>query len=129
MENKGRFKKGHKGGPGRPPILLPEVTSLIEKDKNAVRVTILTLLNLTEDEFQEKVQRRGLPMIERVLCQCIERLMNDGDVQKLRMLLEIPLGKLPEEQKEFDVSQEEKEIILEFRRRISEQRAISKKAD
>lgn len=90
------WKKGESGNRnGRPPILLPEVQKLIERDRNAVRVSILQLLSMSEGEFQEKTRRTDLPMIERILCQCIDRIQTDGDTQKLKTLLEIPLGKLP----------------------------------
>lgn len=115
------FKKGNQLGnrKGRPRVLLPEVQSLIDRDKNAVRVSILSLLNLGQMEFEDK-SRNASSMMEKILCQCIERIRDNGDVHALRLLLEIPLGKLPEEPKEFETTEDEKLLVLEYRRRKKE---------
>lgn len=102
------FQKGNKHGKGRPTVLLPEVKRAIEENKNRVKVTILKELNVEED---------GVPRIEKIIQQCIERIGNDGDAVKLKVLLELALGKMVDEPPEFPVTEEEKILILEYRRR------------
>lgn len=106
MTRKGQFQKGHSGGPGRPPVLLPEVQKAIDANRNAVKVLILS-----------KVE----PMAEAWIDRIIEQGIGEGDVAKFKMLLEIALGKLIEDAPEFPVSDEEKALILEYRRRKKEQ--------
>lgn len=71
-------------------------------------------------------------MIEMCIGQCLLKIDNDGDVQKLRMLLEIPFGKLPEESQDFETTEEERSIILAYRKRLeenSESRTIENSSD
>lgn len=104
MTNKGRFKKGQSGNPkGRPPVLLPEVQQAIDQSRNAVKTLILQELN--QKDLVEWVR------------QVIERGTLDGDVAKLKMLLEIALGKLVDDPPEFPLTEEEKQLVLEWRRR------------
>lgn len=115
------FKKGKSGNPkGRPPILLPEVQSLIDQNRNAVKVTILQLLSLTPEELASKARNPDSAMVQ-VLCQCIERISTDGDVIKLRALLEVALGKLPDEPPEFHTTQEERALVKSYRQKLLEQ--------
>jgi hypothetical protein len=118
------FQKGNKHGKGRPPILLPEVQSLIDENRNAVKVSILSLLSLSKEEFENK-SRNATSMMEQTLCLCIERIATDGDVIKLRALLEVALGKLPEDRHEFEMSSEEKALVIEYRKRLEEQNAVA----
>lgn len=105
MDKNGRFKKGHKGGPGRPPVLLPEVQKAIDANRNAVKVLILG-----------KVEQQAEIWIDRIIQQGID----EGDIVRFKMLLEIALGKLINEAPEFPVSEEEKLLVLEYRRRKKE---------
>lgn len=115
------WKPGQSGNPkGRKPILLPEVQAAIDQNKNAVRIAILRLYNLSEIEFQE-FQVKTLTMIERSICQCIERINTDGDVIKLKALLEIAIGKLPEDKKSDELTADEQALLDAYRKRLSEQ--------
>ncbi len=100
------FQKGNKLGKGRPPILLPEVQRAIEANRNAVKVLIL-----------QKVEPRAAEWIDRI----IEQGIGEGDVQRFKMLMELALGRMVEDPPEFPVSEEEKLLVLEYRRRKAEQ--------
>jgi hypothetical protein len=102
--NDGRFKPGNKIGKGRPPVILPEVQRAVEANRNALKVLILSEIE---------------PHIKTWIQQIIEKGSLDGDVQKLRMLLEMALGKLPEDRPEFEVSEQERRLVLEWRHRRS----------
>lgn len=104
----GKFKPGNKMSKGRPPILLPEVQRAIEANRNATRILILDELNALEG---------GVPRIKKVIESCLERAGNDGDAQKLKILLELALGKMVEDPPDFPVSEDEKLLIIEYRRR------------
>ena len=43
--------------------------------------------------------------------------INDGDVVKFKMLLELALGKMVDDPPDFPLSEEEKVLVLEYRRR------------
>lgn len=106
MNKKGTFKKGVSGNPnGRPPIILPEVQRAIDANRNALKVMILT-----------KVESKVEQWIENI----IEQGVGDADVVKFKMLMEMALGKLVDDPPEFPVTEEEKALILEWRRRKNE---------
>lgn len=114
--------KGVSGNPkGRPPVLLPEVQREIDRNKNAVKTLILSYLNLTVSQIEERQRSREIPSVEAWLQSVIERGINDGDMLKFKMLLEIVFGKLPEEKVAFDLTSEEKSIILTYRKRVEEE--------
>lgn len=100
------FKKGISGNPaGRTPILLPEVQRAIEANRNAVKVVILTEM---EGKVQEWVQN------------IIQQGMGDADIIKFKLLIEMACGKMDTPPPEFEVSEEEKALVLAWRRRKSE---------
>jgi len=102
------FKKGQRANPnGRPPIILPEVQRAVEANKNALKVVILSEIE---------------PHVRTWIQNIIEKGVLEGDVQRFKILLELALGKLPEEQPEFPVSEEEKDIVRAWRgrKRISQ---------
>lgn len=104
---KGQFKKGHVANPnGRPPIILPEVQRAIEANKNALKVVILG-----------EMENKAAEWIRRI----IEQGIGEGDIVRFKTLLEIALGKLVDDPPEFAVSEEEKLLVLEFRKRKLEQ--------
>jgi hypothetical protein len=108
------FKKGNKANPnGRPPVLLPEVQRAIDANRNAMKVLILSKLEGKVSEWVENIITAGIA---------------DGDIIRFKMLIEIALGKMVTESSEFEVSDEEKLLVLEFRRRKKEslERIVSK---
>jgi hypothetical protein len=114
------WKKGTSGNPrGRQSAILPEVKSLVDQNKNILKANILRLLSLSTQSFME-VHRSPPTMMESLLCQCIERIQNDGDALKLRMLLEIALGKLPEESHQEGLREDEKAVLSEYNRRLDQ---------
>lgn len=104
-----KYKKGHKGGPGRRRIISPEVQKAMEANRNAVKVLIMTELE---------------PMIEEWLIAIITKGIKEGDINTFKTLLEISMGRLIEDPPEFLVNDEEKILVLEFRRR-QEKRSLS----
>lgn len=100
-----KFQKGNKLGKGRPAILLPEVQRAIDANRNAVKVLIL-----------QKVETKAEEWIARIIDQGI----GEGDVVRFKMLLEIALGKLVDDPPEFPVTDEEKLLVLEYRKRKKE---------
>lgn len=106
-DKNGKWLKGKSPNPnGRPPVLLPEVQKAIDANKNAIKVLILQEID---------------PHVKHWVQQIIEKGCIDGDVVKLKMLLEIALGKIVDDPPEFPVTEEEKLLIVEFRRRKKEQ--------
>ncbi|MBK8455598.1 MAG: hypothetical protein IPL34_20170 [Thiofilum sp.] len=123
----GRAKKGEPGRnpKGRPPVIHPEIQRAIDKNRNAVKELILTCLGMPEDMAAARARKTDLTIVERMLWQCIERTTLDGDVDKFRKLLEIPFGRLPEDKSEFEVSEEERAMIVTLRKRLADERAIT----
>jgi hypothetical protein len=118
---KGGFKKGQSGNPkGRPPVLLPEVQREIDRNRNALKQLVLQYFALSEEQITQRQQTPGIPFLEKLLGQCFERTANDGNVDAFRKLLEIVFGKLPEEKEPFEVSEEEKIMVMTYRQRLAE---------
>jgi hypothetical protein len=100
------FKKGQSGNPnGRPPVLLPEVQKAVDANRNALKVLILSKLEGRVEEWVQNIIDQGI---------------GDADIVKFKMLIELALGKMVDDPPEFPVSEEEKLILIEFRRRKSE---------
>ena len=105
MENRaerGRFAPGNKGGPGRKPVVLPEVQKAVDANRNAVKVVILKELEDTLVTWVRKIITQG---------------SETGDVVRFKTLLELALGKMVDDVPEFPVNEEEKLLILEDRKR------------
>lgn len=100
------WKKGQSGNPkGRPPALIPEVQRAIDANRNALKVLILTKLEGRVEEWVENIIVQGI---------------GDADIIKFKMLIELALGKMVDDPPEFPLSDEEKLLVTEFRRRKSE---------
>lgn len=113
------WKPGQSGNPkGRPTMIPLEIQEEANRNKVALKKLILMYFNLSVEQVEERQRTAGIPYLERILGQCFERTAIDGNVQAFRMLLEIVFGKLPEEAKEFEVSQEEKDMILIYRSKL-----------
>lgn len=97
-------------------MLLPEVQRAIDANRNAVKVLIL-----------QKVEKQAENWIERI----IEQGVGEGDVIRFKMLLEMAMGKMVDDAPDFPISDEEKVLVLEYRRRKKEQleRTLSGSAD
>lgn len=114
-----KFQKGKSGNPkGRPPILHPEVMSAVDRSKNEIKMLLIKLLNMSDEEFDEHAENRRIPKTEKLFIRCIKDIEFTGNIEAYRKLLEILLGKLPEEPQQFALSIEEKMIVLEFRKRL-----------
>jgi hypothetical protein len=114
------WKKGQSGNPaGRPPVLLPEVQKLVDQNRNEVKTIIIKLLNMSEDEF-ESYARKRLPMAERLFCQCIEKIGNEGDIFRYIKLLEIVLGKIPEDKADTILTTIEMKVLEMFREKLAQ---------
>lgn len=105
------FKVGNPGGPGRPKVLLPEVQKAIDLNKNALKILILDEMNALE---------QGVPKVRLIIRGILERAANDGDATKFKTLLELVFGRTPDDPSYFEVTPEEKELILRFRKRVEE---------
>lgn len=115
----GRWLKGHVTNPkGRPPILLPALQKEIDENKGKLKELILRYCGLTEEQITQRVAQPDVPIIETIIGRILQEAAVNGDVDRARKLLEIPFGKLPEERPEFETTHEEKELILEYRRRL-----------
>jgi hypothetical protein len=96
------FQKGNKLGKGRPKLILPEVQRAVDANRNALKVVILS-----------EMENKAAEWIRRI----IEQGIGEGDVIRFKALMEIALGKLVDDPPEFQVSEEEKLLVLEYRRR------------
>ena len=105
------FKKGQSSANpnGRPKVILPEVQRAIDANRNAVKVLILSELEGKVKEWIQNIIVQGT---------------GDADVVKFKLLLEMALGKMDTNPVEFELNEEEKLLVLEFRRRKAE-RAIA----
>lgn len=100
------FKKGQSGNPsGRPPVLLPEVRKTIDANRNLIKALILDKVDKSAQEWISAIIKQGI---------------DEGDAGRFKILLEIALGRMVEEAPEFPISEEEKLLILEYRRRKKE---------
>lgn len=121
----GLWKKGKSGNPkGRKPILLPALQQEIDQNRGSFKQLVLLYFGLTEDQITERQRDRSIPFLERMLGQCFERTAVNGDVDAFKKLLEFIFGRMPEEPKDFTVTEDEKVLVLAYRRRM-EGRALT----
>ncbi len=105
------FKKGQSGNPnGRPRIIAPELQKAIDSNRNAIKALILTEVDGKVEDWLRAIIKQGT---------------EQGDIVRLKMLMEMALGKMVDEQPDFPLSDEEKLLVLEFRRRKKEQLDVS----
>lgn len=102
----GLFKAGSKGGPGRPPILLPEVQKAIDANRNAIKVLVLQKLDTKVEQWIDRIIEQGI---------------GEGDVNRFKILLEIALGKIIHENPQVELSPDESVLLTEYRRRKKEE--------
>lgn len=96
---------------------MPEVQRAVDHNKNAVRVLLLELLGMDEMDFQERARKR-LSKMERLFIQCIDKIEVEGDVLRLRALLEVSLGRIPDQQESIELSPDERHLVRTFRERL-----------
>jgi hypothetical protein len=102
-KNSTSFKPGQSGNPsGKKPIILPEVQRAIEANKNAMKVLIMTSLEDKAGQWIGNIIDAGIA---------------NGDAQSFKALVEMALGKMVEDTPDFPLTDEEKLLVTEFRRR------------
>lgn len=117
-----QWKKGQSGNPrGLAPVLDSALRQEINRNKNAVRKLILLYLNMTERQLAERQGSQEIPMVEKLLGVCIDKINLEGDIHKLKMLLELAIGKLPEDPQPFELTNDEQAMILKYRKLISDE--------
>lgn len=115
--------KGVSGNPkGKKPLILPELQRELDSNKNKLKTLVLTYFNMTQDELTERQAKPNIQMIELMLGQCFLKTAEEGCVDRFRKLLEIVFGKIPEEKREFEVSEAERTLVLEYRKRLAEKK-------
>lgn len=115
-----QWKKGQSGNPnGGPPAIDSALRQEINRNKNAVRKLILLYLNMTERQCAERQGSQEIPMVEKLLGACIEKINLEGDILKLKMLLELAIGKLPEDPQPFELTTDEQAMVLKYRQLIA----------
>lgn len=115
-----QWKKGQSGNPsGRRPLIEPELREEITRNKNGMRKLILLYLNMTEKQCADRQCQADIPLVEKLLGSCIEKINLEGDIQKLKLLLELAVGKLPEDPQPFELSTEEQAMIMKYRALIA----------
>lgn len=118
------WSKGVSGNPkGRKPLILPELQRELDTNKAKLKTLVLTYFNMTQDQITFRQGKPDIPYIEVMLGQCFQKTAEEGCVDRFRKLLEIVFGKIPEEKHEFQVSEAERTLVLEYRKRLSEQKA------
>lgn len=101
------WKKGVTANPnGRPPILLPEVQRAIDANKNAFKVLVL-----------QKVE----PQLNAWLDRIIEQGVGEGDVIRLKTLLEMVFGRMVHDPPNVELTPDESVLLTEYRRRKKEE--------
>lgn len=124
---KGKWEKGKSGNPkGRPANFPPELRHEIDQNKEALKRLILKYLSLTENETLSRMSHPDSQNIEIMISQVMFKIKEDGDMAKLKMLLEVVFGKLPEDKDPFEMTAEEKLLVMTYRkRREDEQQSLT----
>lgn len=116
-----QWQKGQSGNlAGRPPILQPELRKAINSNRSAFKNLILNYLNLSREQIEIRQRDASIPSVEAMLGQIIERIILDGDMIKFKALLELVFGKLPEEEEPFELDNDEKLMVLTYRRKLED---------
>lgn len=76
---------------------------------------------MTERQLAERQGSQEIPMVEKLLGVCIDKINLEGDIHKLKMLLELAIGKLPEDPQPFELTNDEQAMILKYRKLISDE--------
>lgn len=123
---KGRIMKGQVLNPyGGPQVLTTILSNAIEQNKENLRLLILDYLNRPKSSLEEEARNPDLEMVKVQVISIMERIANDGDAVKFKQLIEIALGKMPEDKEDFPLDPEEKLIILSYRKHKKENERIS----
>lgn len=96
------FQKGQSGNPGGRVALPKELRRAIDANREATKALILTSLE---------------PNLQACIDSVIANIIDDGDAMKLKTLLELAMGKMVEDAPEFPITEEEKMLVMEYRRR------------
>lgn len=114
---RGRLQKGSVLNPyGGPQVLTTVLSNAIEQNKEALRLLILDYMNRPKSSLEAEARNPDLEMVKVQVISIMERIANDGDATKFKQIIEIALGKMPEDKEEFPLDAEEKLIILAYRK-------------
>lgn len=89
------FKKGNKGGPGRP-RLDPDLKDLRLRSRSDVEKTILKLYNYSELKLEEMLNSKEFNLWEKHIARIILKGIAKGDHASLTVLSDYIFGKRPE---------------------------------
>ena len=96
------FKKGNKGGPGRPKI--PKDLQKAKKlSRTVVEVTLSKYLLLPADKLSETLKDTSLPILDQVVLRVCAQAIKEGDSARLNFLLDRIIGKVPAEDRVIPV--------------------------
>lgn len=115
-----KFKPGVSGNPlGRTP-LPPEIRAERRKNQANLITLIAKYFSMTSDEATDRLAGPGVLQLEEAI-QGVILKAKDGDVNALRYLLEIMVGKVPEQDTE-DFSEEDLRILKRVKEVMNEEK-------
>lgn len=111
------FKKGQSGNPkgGNKPKLPPALRQEARRNKEKFKTLLLRLFNLTPSELKLEATRTDLSVIEHMTINHIVALMSMNGLAFPEKMLEIAVGKLVDDPTEFDLTDDECDLIREYR--------------